>query len=176
MYRATFCKKVSGGGWPSTENMLPSVGGLSRQTCTVRHADLPCWEWAGSVLGSFSRSFVVSTTGFVHAGDCTKFELWNADDNTPTGYVIPSGGELCQQIWGSTIEADLSDCIDASGGVYTEPKYTKLTMAAPTTDTEHFEGRIPLRTCGQLPMPIVLPRVTQLSARTARRPTKASST
>jgi len=42
------CKKVSGTSWLSTDNMLRSVGGLPRQTCTVRHADLTCWEWVGS--------------------------------------------------------------------------------------------------------------------------------
>jgi hypothetical protein len=61
-----------------------------------------------------------------------------------TDHVLPSsGGELCQQPYSFTIEANLSDCIDASDS-YEEVKYVKLTMAGPTVDMKHFESRVPL--------------------------------
>lgn len=79
----------------------------------------------------------------MHADYCTSFELWNADTDTKLDYAISSGDQLCRQRYSFTIEANVSECIAASE-VYTEVKYAKLTMAAPTTDTKHFESRVPL--------------------------------
>jgi len=90
--------------------------------------------------------FALAVFHTTHAEECTIFELWNADTNTPTGiYLPPGGGEICQEAFEFNIEADISSCITPGG--YDQDIHVQLTLEGPVGNSK-WEGRAPYTVFG----------------------------
>ena len=82
----------------------------------------------------------------VRAEECTVFEIWNADTNTPTGIYLPAGGgEICQESFEFNIEANISNCI--TPGEYDQDIHVQLTLDGPVGNSK-WEGRAPYTVFG----------------------------